>query len=197
MSTMRIRPRTAVVTLAAVTLAATSLYAVTSAYASTVPTFVQQASAHSGTKASLGATLPANTTAGNRLVVEVGVWNSASATASTVTDNAGDTFVKLLSFTASDHTEMSVWTAVVATGGTKPTVTAKPTSSADLGVVVLEYAGMSSVADASVLDTQVHATGTSSGAATVSSGATVPASTDGLAIGFYADSGFGDTLSAG
>ncbi len=193
---MRIRPRTALVTLAAAALAATSLYAVTSAYASTVPTFVQQASAHS-TAASLGVTLPANTVAGHRLVVEVGVWNSASATTATVTDNAGDTFVKLLSFAASDHTEMSVWTAVVATGGTKPTVTAKPTGSADLGVIALEYAGISSVGDATVMDVQAHATGYVPGAATVASGATAPASADGLAIGFYADSGFGPTLAAG
>ena len=45
---------------------------------------------------------------------------------------------------------------------------------------------------------QAHATGTTSGAATVSSGAT-PATTGGgeLALGFYADSGFGDTLTPG
>src|SRR5205823_54733 len=115
------------------------------------------------------------TTAGNRLVVEVGVWGSGAPTASAVTDDAGDTFVKLLSFTASDHTEMSVWTAPVATGGTRPTITARPSAAADLGVVVLEYAGLSTAADATVLDQQAHATGSTGAAATVSSGATGPA----------------------
>lgn len=194
---MRIRPRTTVRVLVAGALVATSLYAITSAYAASAPTFVQGVSAHSGTQASLTAKLPAATVAGNRLVVEVGVWSSGSAKAGTVTDNAGDTFVKLLSFTASDHTEMSVWTAVVATGGTAPTVTAKPSASADLGVAVLEYAGLSSVADATVMDRQAHATNKSTGAATVSSGATTATSSDGIALGFYADSGFGDALSAG
>jgi hypothetical protein len=183
--------------LAGSVLAALTVVVVVPAFAGTTPTFVQQVSAHSGKAASIAATLPANTTAGNRLVVEVGVWSSGAATASTVTDSAGDSFVKLLSFAASDHTQMSVWTAVVATGGTTPTVTAKPSASADLGLVVLEYAGLSSVADASVLDTQAHATGTTSGAATVASGATTLASSDGLAVGFYLDSGFSDTLGAG
>ena len=48
------------------------------------------------------------------------------------------------------------------------------------------------------MDVQAHASGTTSGAATVTSGPT-PATTSSneLAIGFYADSGFGDTLTAG
>ena len=194
---MPIRPRTAVLSSVALALTATSLYAVTSAYASAVPTFVQQATAHGSNVASLGATLPGSPVPGNRLVVEVGVWSSASATTGTVTDNAGDTFVKLLSFTASDNTELSVWTAVVATGGTRPTVTATPTGAADVGVAVLEYAGLSSAAGTAVLDQQAHASGTTPGAATVGSGATAPASAGGLAVGFYADSGFQDTLAAG
>src|SRR2546429_6638962 len=161
-------------------------------------TFVQQVTAHGAGSAPRAVTMPSVPTAGNRLVVEVGVWNSSNATVGAVTDNAGDTFVKVLSFTASDHTELSVWTAPVATGGTKPTITAKATSAADLGVLALEYSGLSTVADATAVDVQAYNSGTTSGAATVSSGATPAATADGeLAIGFYADSGFGDTLSAG
>jgi hypothetical protein len=169
----------------------------TPGYAAATPSFVQQATAH-GLGSTRAVTLPSNTVAGNRLIVEVGVWNSKNATISTLSDNAGDTFVKLLSYTASDHTEMSVWTAVVATGGTKPTITAKPTSSADVGVLALEYSGLSTVTDATVLDQQAHAAGTTSGAGSVSSGTTAATSTDGeLALGLYADSGFGAALTAG
>lgn len=87
---------------------------------------------------------------------------------------------------------------MTAGGGTKPVITAHVTSAADVGVAALEYSGLSAATDASVLDAQSQATGTTTTAATVSSGAT-PAASNGneLAIGFYTDSGFGDTLAAG
>src|SRR5882724_3037529 len=73
------------------------------------PSFVQQVTAHHANVAST-ALAPASTiTAGNRLIVEVGVWNSKSATASAVTDSAGNVYTELTHFTASDHTELSVW----------------------------------------------------------------------------------------
>ena len=159
---------------------------------------MQQVSAH-GHAGSLGVTPGSAVAAGDRMVVEVGVWNSSGATASSVTDSAGNTYTELTHFKASDGTEMSVWTApVTAGGGTKPTITAKATSSADIGVAAVEYAGLSTAAGSSVLDVQAHATGTTSAAATVSSGATPAVTGSGeLAIGFYADSGFGDTLTPG
>lgn len=178
-------------------LAAGGLTAAVTAHAASSAGFVQQATAH-GTGASLPVTLPAATLAGNRLVVEVGIWASKSPTAASVTDNAGDHFTKLLSYTAADHTEMSVWSAPVATGGTRPTVTATPTSSADVGVVVLEYSGLSTVDGTGVLDVEAHASGTTGAAATVSSGTTAAATVDGdLALGLYVDSGFHATLTAG
>src|SRR5262249_14749049 len=65
------------------------------------------------------------------------------------------------------------------------------------GVVALEYSGLSTVGDASVLDAAAQASGSTSGAKTVSSGPTPPVSADGeMALGFYADSGFGDSLTA-
>jgi Domain of unknown function (DUF4082)/Fibronectin type III domain/Bacterial Ig domain len=163
------------------------------------PAFVQQTSAH-GSGTTLSAAPASALTAGNRLVVEVGVWNSVNATAASVTDSAGDPFVEVAHFAASDGTEESVWTApITAGGGIKPTITARPTSSADVGIAAVEYSGLSTVADASVVDQQSHATGTTGSAtATVSSGATAPTATAGeLAVGFYNDSGFGDTLTAG
>jgi hypothetical protein len=189
--------RTATLGSLSIVLVVASLAGSAQSYAAAPPAFVQKVTGH-GVGATLGVVTPSTTAAGNRLVVEVGVWNSASATVSAVTDNAGDTFVKILSFTASDHTEMSIWTALVATGGTKPTITATATSSADLGVAALEYSGLSTAVDATVLDKQAHASGTTSTAATVSSGATTATAADGeLALGFYADSGFSAALTAG
>jgi hypothetical protein len=92
---------------------------------------------------------------------------------------------------------MSIWSAPITHGGgTIPTITATPTAAADVGLAVLEYAGLSTAADATVVDQSASASGTTgSGAATVSSGATRPTTSAGeLAVGFYADSGFGDTI---
>ena len=168
--------------------------------AAVVPAFVQQAGAHSGAAGSIAVTPPSAVTAGNRLIVLVGVWNNGGPTARTVTDSAGNGYVELLHFKATDKTEMSVWTAPVTQGGgTRPTITATPTAAADLGIQVLEYSGLSAVADATVVDRLVQATGkTGTSAATVASGPTA-ATTAGneLAIGCYLDSGFSNTLVAG
>jgi hypothetical protein len=162
------------------------------------PAFVQQVSAHRPATAGVTVAPAANVTSGDRLIVEVGVWSGAGATAASVTDSAGNHYVELLHFKASEATEMSVWTAPVTVGGgTRPTITVKPTSSADLGVGVLEYAGLSTVGDATVVDQTAHATGLTGAAGSVASGATA-ATTAGneLAVGLYVDSGFGDSLAA-
>jgi len=188
-----------VAALTAGTLAAVSLAPVVPGAAAAAVSFVQQVSAR-GRAGSLGVTPSSAVTTGDRMVVEVGVWNASHATASAVTDSAGNTYTELTHFTAADGTEMSVWSApVTAGGGTKPTITAKATSTADIGVAAAEYAGLSTAAGTAALDVQAHATGTTGASGgTVSSGAT-PATTAGneLALGFYADSGFGDTLTPG
>ena len=92
------------------------------------PSFVQQVSGR-GHAGSLAVTPGSAVTTGDRIVVEVGVWSSGHATASGVTDAAGNTYTELTHFTAPDGTEMSVWTApVTAGGGTKPAITAKTTA---------------------------------------------------------------------
>jgi hypothetical protein len=167
--------------------------------ATVVPAFVQGLGAHATSKASLAVTPASSVAAGDRLVVEVGVWSGGNATAAKVADSAGDTFVELTHFTGSDHTEMSVWSApVTAGGGTRPTVTVTPSATADIGMAVLEYSGLSTVSDATVADVSAEASGKTTSAAAVSSGST-PATTSGneLALGLYVDSGFGDTLGAG
>ena len=183
--------------LALVLMAAVGLTSAPTALA-TVPSFVQQVSAR-GHAGSLTVTPGSVVTAGDRMLVEVGVWNTSGATASSVTDSAGNTYTELAHFQASDRTELSVWsTPISAGGGTKPTITVKATSTADIGLTALEYSGLSAAGGTSVLDVSATKSGTTSSAATVSSGAT-PAATGSneLAIGFYADSGFSDTLTAG
>ena len=163
-----------------------------------VPAFVQQAAAHAPNVTSLAVVPSANLTAGNRLIVEVGVWNSAHSTTASVKDSAGDTFTELLHFAASDGTEMSVWSAPVSSGGgTRPTITATPTAKADVGVAALEYSGLTTAAGTAVVDQMAQASGTTKGAATVSTPATAPTTgPNELVLGLYADSGFGDTLMA-
>ncbi len=164
-----------------------------------VPAFVQSTSAHSSSVTSLALTPTSNVTSGNTMVVEVGVWSEKSATTSSVTDSAGNSYVELLHFTASDKTEMSIWAAPIsAGGGTKPTITVKPSSKADTGVVALEYSGVATSKGATVVDRSAFNTGTTTSAGTVSSGATLPTSgAEDLAIGFYLDSGFEDKLAGG
>ena len=121
-----------------------------------------------------------------------------SATTSSVKDSAGDSFTELLHFKASDGTEMSIWSAPVTAGGGKiPTITATPSAKADVGVAVLEYAGLSTEAGTAVVDQSADATGTTKAAAVVSTPATAATTAPGeLVVGFYADSGFDDNLMA-
>jgi hypothetical protein len=159
------------------------------------PGFVQQVSAQGTNKTSLAVTTPSATTANNRLVVEVAAWRANGATVTGVTDAAGDTFTQVSSVTASDKTQLTVWTAVVATGGTKPAVTAKTSAAADVGIAVAEYSGLSTVAGSAAVDQQSTATGTTSSQQAVKPPGTAALTADGeLAIGFYADSGFGTAL---
>ena len=88
-----------------------------SAAGSGPPAFVQSVSAHSGSVSSLTLTPSTAITVGNRLVVEVAVWSSGDATASSVKDSAGNTYTELTHVRASDETEMSVWSAPITAGG--------------------------------------------------------------------------------
>ena len=164
--------------------------------AAVAPAFVQQASAHGSGLTSISATMPTMVTNGNRLVVEVADWSSSHATVASVTDSAGDTFTELTTATGPDGTQLSVWTApITASGGTTPTIVAKPSAKADMGLAVLEYSGLSTAAGAAAVDQIATATGTTTTARAVSSGSTAATTAPNeLSIGFYADSGFGDTL---
>jgi predicted RNA-binding protein with TRAM domain len=164
-----------------------------------VPAYVQSTSAHSSSVTSLAVTPSSNVTVGNTMIVEVGVWSEKAATTASVSDSAGNSYVELLHFTASDKTEMSIWASTLSAGGaTKPTITVKPSSKADTGVVALEYSGVATAQGMPVVDRSTFNTGTTKGAETVSSGATQPSTgANDMAVGFYLDSGFGDKLAGG
>ncbi|HEX6518838.1 MAG TPA: hypothetical protein VF070_02330, partial [Streptosporangiaceae bacterium] len=85
-------PTTVSLTKAPTASAATATSAATAASKANAtsaasPSFVQQVSAH-GHGGSLTVTPGSAVTTGNRLVVEVGVWNASGATTSSVTDSA-------------------------------------------------------------------------------------------------------------
>lgn len=175
-----------------------SAMAAVSPATTSAPGFVQEASAHGSGKSSIAVTPANSVTAGDRLVVEVAIWNASHPTTSSVTDSAGDSFTEVLHFTASDGTELSIWTAPVLTGGTAPVITTRPTAAADLGIIAIEYSGLSTVSGRTAVDQVAQAAGATTAAATVQSAATAPAAANNeLAVGFYADSGFGDTLAGG
>lgn len=169
------------------------------ASAAVTPAFVQQTSGRVSA-GSLTLTPTQVVSTGDRLIVQVGIWSSGSATASAVKDSAGNTWTKLTSTVASDNTQLSTWTAPVSTGGgTKPTVTITASATADIGASLLDYTGVSTVTGVGVVDVSKTATGTTAtSAATVATGAST-ATTAGpeLAVGLYADSGFGNSLTAG
>jgi hypothetical protein len=73
-----------------------------------------------------------------------------------------------------------VWTApITASGATRPTITVKTNSKADIGAAGLEYSGLSTAAGSGVVDQLKTASGKTSAAATVSSGATAPSTAAG------------------
>jgi hypothetical protein len=165
---------------------------------SPAPRFIQRTSGRVDGVATLQLRPDAAVVAGDRLVVMAGVWSYAGPTISGVTDSAGNTYTKVTSVVASEKTELSVWTApITAGGGTRPTITLTATGNGDIGGAALEYAGLSTAAGTAAVDVFKTATGTSSSNGFVTSGPTAAVTGDnGLAMGFYADSGFGRTLVA-
>ena len=145
--------------IVAAVVAASMVLSAGAATGAQAPAFVQQVSKR-GVATSVALQPTANVTTGNRLIVEVGVWSSNNASASAVTDSAGNTYTELTHFKASENTELSVWSAPITSGGgTRPTITVKASGSADIGATVLEYSGLSSAAGTGVVDQLKTASG--------------------------------------
>ena len=142
--------------------------------------------------------MPADVARGDRLVVEVAVRNAMHATADSVTDSAGDPFTEVGSVQGANGQELSVWTAPASqSAGTRPTVTATPTSDADMALAVLEYKGVSGASGPSAVDQVATASGVTPSARAVSSGSTMATTAPNeLSLGFYADAGTAGTLGA-
>jgi hypothetical protein len=126
------------------------------------------------------------------------VWGH-HATAAHVTDSAGNRYTQVLRRVARDGTEMSVWTApITAGGGTVPTITVTPSATADVGAVAVEYSGLSRAPGLAAIDKAVSAHGVTRNGGVVGSPAAHSArGRSELAVGLYADSGFGAKLLAG
>lgn len=156
-----------------------------------VALFVQGLGARATNAAQITATPASNLTAGNRLVVMVGVKNTSTTTAQSVTDAAGNTYTKVTSTRASDNTEMSIWTAPITAGaGTRPLVTARSSASATMAITVTEYAGLSTAAGTGSVDAFKAASGSAFNSGTAASGVTTGTTGIGeVAIGFYLDGG--------
>ena len=165
--------------------------------------FVQGLGARSASAVTSFTATPASIlTAGNRLVVMVGVKGSTTTTAQAVTDAAGNTYTKVAQFRgtgSSATTEMSIWTAPITAGaGTRPVVTARSNAAATLALTVTEYSGLSTAAGLAAIDQQRTASGSTFSSGTAQSGATgATTAPGGLAIGFYLDGGPSRTVSAG
>jgi hypothetical protein len=162
------------------------------------PRFIQRVSGRSTSGSTLQLTPASPIASGDRLMVLTGVWSSGRATISGVTDSAGNVYTRATSVTASEDTQLSVWTAPVTAGdGTRPTITVTATGSADIGAAALEYAGVSTAAGTGSIDALKTATATSAVNGFVTSGATTALTADNeLVMGFYVDSGFGRNLVA-
>jgi hypothetical protein len=128
-------------------------------------------------------------TAGNRIIVGISIWGTGGAVITSVTDSAGNTYVKdSPACVLSDASEASIWSAPITAGvGTKPTVTAHASPNASKwAMYVSEYAV--SVATTAFLDgTAVNNTAAVANPATSGASSPTPGSSGELAFGLFAD----------
>ena len=127
-----------------------------------------------------------------------GVWSNGKATAKSVTDSAGNTYVEVQHFRRSDNTELSVWTAPIpAGGGTKPNdhrdAHRQGRRRRRRGRVLrlFDRRGTAAIDQARKLGHDERGRG-----GQLWRHARDHRGTE-LALGFYVDSGFGDTVTAG
>ena len=158
--------------------------------------FVQQAQGSGGP--AVGATFAVafstqNVVQGNRIIVAVSVWAASTVTTTSVTDSAGNTYVKEKSVVIDTTGEASIWSAPITVGdGTKPTVTAHfDQSTNEVALFVNEYSGLSSGSTGYTNGSAAASTVLSGGAQTITSGATspVPAASNELAFTYFGDGG--------
>jgi hypothetical protein len=139
-----------------------------------VPTLVQ-----AGTSTSTSVTLNQRSTAGDLLVLAASVYTGATNNITKVTDDAGNTWAKIGSYSVSGHnSDGELWYAANA----KPasTITVNLATIVNTAVEVQEFSGIATTAP---LDTSA---GTSNTGTTASSGPLTPQAGNELLVGFVA-----------
>lgn len=134
-----------------------------------------------------------NVVSGNRIIVAIAIWNSTATTVTSVTDSAGNTYVKDRDAVESDGTHISIWSAPITVGGgTKPTVTAHASAStAEWAMYIEEWAGLKAGNSGYTDGTNAKVIGISTSPVTSNASTPVPATSGEIAIGFYGDGGNG------
>ena len=136
----------------------------------------------SATATSLTGTFAAPSTAGNLLVLSASVYTGATNTLTSVTDSAGNTWIKIGAFFVSGHnSDGEMWYSPNAKSVT--TVTATTNSAASVAFEVQEFAGIAKV---NPLDVSA---GTSNTGTTAGSGSVTPGIANELVVGFVAGHG--------
>jgi hypothetical protein len=155
--------------------------------------FRQSSSAYQSGVPSISTTLPGTPAGGDLLIAEVQEAEGTATTTSVTDGNLSFTLQKTVTGPSPDNTEVTIWTLLVPCG-TNPgrTITATASNDSDMGIGVMEYAGLSGA-----IDGFSSSSGYTSGpATTVNSGAGAAANAGDLVLGFEADSGWQVNLGA-
>ena len=147
------------------------------------PSLVQAMGAtETATATTLTGTFAAPSTAGNLLVLSASVYTGATNTITSVTDSAGNTWIKIGAFFVSGHnSDGEMWYSPNAKSVTTVTVTTN--SAASVAFEVQEFAGIAKV---NPLDVSA---GTSNTGTTAGSGSVTPGIANELVVGFVAGHG--------
>src|SRR5512135_3165189 len=106
-------------------------------------TYVQSKIASGSTLVkSYNATFASAVTSGDLIVVATSSWNSTNtASVSSVTDNKGNTYTKVLESAGTGGEPLAVWYAKNVAGGSTFTVSASTTANSLITVAIHEYSG--------------------------------------------------------
>jgi fibronectin type 3 domain-containing protein len=154
----------------------------------TTPAFLQYAGGtETAAATSLSGSFPTLTTSGDLLVLSISEYNGATNHLTSVTDTAGNTWIRVASYNSSGHNSNGeVWYSAGAQATS--TVTAHTASATSMSFVVQEFSG---VATTSPVDTD---TGSSATGTSAASGSITSSTANYLAVGFVAGHGNGESI---
>ena len=158
--------------------------------------FRQASSAFAHNVPSISTTLASTPAGGDLLVAEVQVAEGGATTTSVTDGNLSFTLQETVTAPSPDNTEVTIWTLLVPCGVIPGnTITATASSNSDMGIAVMEYAGLSGAIDG-FGSSSGFASGTNGTTTTVTSGTGAAANAGDLVLGFEADSGWSVNLGA-